>query len=233
MKKDVFGFVIYDDVQPMDIIGPWEVLSFWKNILKGSIELFLISENQPYISCSNNIVLKTHHTFQTSPQLDVLIVPGGPGRLRQVKNQNLTYFLKKQSEKAKYIISICTGMFLLQKAGILDNKSATTYWRAIPELKSFSNLHVVEKRIVKDGNIWSSGGVSSGIDLAFELIADIAGKKVAGEVQLLFEYFPRNKMFATEDLVSSLPPYDSDTIAILPQYIKESLQSSHISSDIN
>ena len=82
-------------------------------------------------------------------------------------------------------------MFLLHKAGLLRNKPVTTYWRALSELRSFKDIDVEEERVVKSGNIWTSGGVSSGIDLAFELIVEIAGKEEAGRVQLLFEYFPK------------------------------------------
>jgi transcriptional regulator GlxA family with amidase domain len=222
----LIGIAIYDNVQPMDVIGPWEVLSFWKNALQAPVSMFLISENGSYVQCANDIVIKAHLDFEKAPQLDYLIVPGGQGRLAQVHNEKYLSFIKKQAKSAKYILSICTGMFLLHKAGILAHKSTTTYWRALPELKSFPDVHLVEQRIVKDGNIWSSGGISSGIDLAFELIAEVAGKEVAGEVQLLFEYFPRDKVFASLNSVDQLPPYYADQVKPdLPQYIKDYIQS--------
>lgn len=102
--------------------------------------------------------------------------------------------------------------------------ASSTYWRALPELKSFPDVHVVEERIVKDGNIWFSGGISSGIDLALELIAEVGGKEAAGQVQLLFEYFPRNKVFATKDTVEQLPPYYMKGKPYLPKYIQEYLK---------
>lgn len=221
------GIVIYENVQPMDVIGPWEVLSFWKNVLNAPINLYLISENGSYIHCANNIVLKAHLDFSSAPKLDYLIVPGGEGRRVQVSNDRYISFIKEQAKNAKYIISVCTGAFLLHKAGLLSHKSVTTYWRAMPELKSFSDINVTETRIVKDGNIWSSGGISSGIDLAFELIRDHAGKEVAGEVQLLFEYFPRDTLFASLHSASQLPPYNKEdhSPSYLPKYIKDYIQS--------
>ncbi len=218
------GIVIYENVQPMDVIGPWEVLSFWKNILKAPVNLYLIAEKDSYIPCANHIVLKAHLDFEHAPQLDYLIIPGGYGRHEQVHNEKCLAFIKKQAKDARYVISICTGMFLLHQAGILEGKSATTYWRAMPELQSFSDVHLVEKRIVKDGHIWTSGGVSSGIDLAFELIAEVAGREAAGQVQLLFEYFPQTKVFASLDMIERLPPYDSQQAKpYLPQYIKDAI----------
>lgn len=222
----LIGIAIYDNVQPMDVIGPWEVLSFWKNSLQAPVSMFLISENGSYVQCANDIVLKAHVDFEHAPSLDYLLVPGGQGRLTQENNEKYLAFIKKQAKNAKYILSICTGMFLLHKAGILSQKSTTTYWRALPELKAFPDVHAVEQRIVKDGNIWSSGGISSGIDLAFELIAEVAGKEAAGEVQLLFEYFPRDKVFASLQSIDQLPPYYRDLgKPYLPQYIKEYIQS--------
>jgi transcriptional regulator GlxA family with amidase domain len=220
--KTKLGILLYENVQPMDVIGPWEVLSFWQSTLKAPIDMYLISQDGAEVKCVNNITLKAHLDFKNSPQFDYFIVPGGPGRNTQVNNETVISFIQKQAKGSKYIISICTGMFLLHKAGILDDKKITTYWRALPELQALSNVKIVEERIVKDGNIWMSGGVSSGIDLAFELIKEIAGTETAGKVQLLFEYFPRDVVYCTPDMIHSLPPYDKhkDYPSYLPEYIQ-------------
>lgn len=222
------GLLLYENVQPMDVIGPWEVLSFWKNILKAPINLYLVAENGGFISCDNDIILKAHCDFKHCPPLDYLIVPGGRGRLAQVNNDRLITFIKQQAKNCRYIISICTGMFLLHKAGLLKEKTTTTYWRAMPELKTFTDVHVIEDRVVKCGNIWASGGVSSGIDLALELIAEIAGKEIAGQVQLLIEYFPSNKVYCSMKTADALPPYlgnaDSNN-PDLPEYIKNYIKT--------
>src|SRR5207253_249262 len=105
----------------------------------------------------------------------------------------LLKFIQQQAKECKHILSVCTGAFILVNAGILQNENITTYWRALPELLDMKNVHVKEERIVKSGKIFAAGGVSSGIDLAFEVIADVAGKDTAGKVQLLFEYFPEGK----------------------------------------
>lgn len=223
--REKLGIVIYENVQPMDFIGPWEVLSFWKEVLNAPIEMYLISEKGSEVECDNHITVKAHCDFNDSPQLDYLIIPGGRGRRHEVDNPKLISFIQKQSKQAKYIISICTGMFLLYKAGILDGLSVTTYWRALPELKAFSNIKVTEERVVKNGKIWMSGGVSSGIDLAFELIAEVAGKEAAGKVQLLFEYFPRDLVYCTPEMIESLPLYNKDDQPYLPEYIKDYIKS--------
>jgi transcriptional regulator GlxA family with amidase domain len=219
--NDTFGIVIYEKAQPMDIMGPWETLAIWKNILKEPISMYLISENGSYVECDNDIVLKAHYDFEHCPQLDILIVPGGHGRRTQVNNERLISFIKKQATHCKYILSDCTGMFLLEKTGLLDGKSVTTYWRALPELTSHPNVHVVGERIVKNGNIWTAAGITSGIDMTLELIKELAGKEKAGKVQLLLEYFPWDRTYSTKDMISSLPPYNENDHPYLPEYIKK------------
>lgn len=223
------GIILYENAQSMDIIGPWEVLGFWKNILGAPLHMFLISENGSYVNCVNDIVLKAHVDFTTCPKLDVLIIPGGPGRLKEIHNDKLITFIKNQAVNCKYVLSDCTGMFILYQTGLLKDKSATTYWRALPELKSLHNLNVAEERIVKSGNVWTAGGVSSGIDLALELIKEISGAETAGQVQLLFEYFPNHAVYTTLKTAASLPPYHGSIETHskdVPKYIKDHIKKS-------
>lgn len=227
MNKKI-GVLIYENVQPMDFMGPWEILSFWKNVLNAPIDMFLVAENSSFVQCDNNIIVKAHLDFEHCPPLDYLIIAGGRGRFVQVNNEKMINFIKKQATYNQYIISVCTGIFLLYQADLLKDKAATTYWRAIPELQSFGDVKVVEERIVKNGKIWSSGGVSSGIDLALELIAELAGKEIAGQVQLLFEYFPRDTLYCSTKTAKTLPPYHSSPdfkFADISKYIQEYIQS--------
>jgi transcriptional regulator GlxA family with amidase domain len=237
MKTKTFnlGIVIYKDVQPLDVIGPWEVFSFWKNAIDQPVNMVLISEDEGFIECSNQIILKSHCDFKSAPQLDCLIVPGGGGRVIQSQNKALLAFVRQQSKKCKYILSVCTGMFLLYHAGVLKDKSVATYWRAIPEMLELDQVHLSEKRIVKSGNVWTSGGVSSGIDLALEMVKEISGKKIAGQVQMLLEYFPSAKVYCQQSTAKTLPPYSNQSAdqsadqsaeiqpPFLPKYIKNYL----------
>jgi transcriptional regulator GlxA family with amidase domain len=215
------GLVLYENVQPMDVIGPWEVLAMWKKVLQAPIEMYLVSENGGLVNCDDDIVLQAHCAFGDCPGLDYLIVPGGRGRREEIDNDRLIGFIRAQAETAEKIISVCTGMFLLHKAGLLTNKPVTTYWRALAELRTLKDVDVQEERVVKSGNVWTSGGVSSGIDLAFELIAEIAGREVAGRVQLLFEYFPTRTIYCGLDTWKSLPSYYDNQEPVPSKYIAD------------
>lgn len=226
------GILIYKNAQPMDVIGPWEVFATWKAILNAPIDMFLVAETRDEVCCANQISLKPHCGFNDSPQFDYLLIPGGVGRREQVYNSNVLLFLKNQAKNSEYLLSVCTGAFLLHAAGLLTNHKATTYWRAIPELKSFDDVQLVEKRIVKSGKIWTTGGISSGIDMAFEFISAIAGNDVAGKVQLLFEYFPDNKLYCQQGMVNELPSYyttkegEVGSEVKLPAYIEAYIKNS-------
>ena len=224
MTKNL-GLVLYEDVQPMDVIGPWEVLAIWKKVLDAPINMYLVSENGGLVKCDDEIILGAHCAFGDCPDLDYLIVPGGRGRREQVNNEHLIAFIQAKAKAADKVISVCTGMFLLQRAGLLRDKAVTTYWRALAELRSIEHVNVREERVVKSGNIWTSGGVSSGIDLAFELIAEIAGREEAGRVQLLFEYFPKQTLYCNLDTAKSLPPYYDTPEPIPSKYISEIIRS--------
>lgn len=219
------GILIYDDVQPMDFIGPWEVFSFWKNTLHAALDMYLISENGSEVRCVDDITVKAHCDFNTAPQLDYFIVPGGKGRLQQVNNEKLIAFIQQQAKTSQYILSVCTGMFLLYQAGLLDGLSVTTYWRALPEVTALKNVKIEGERVAKNKRIWMSGGISSGIDLALELIAEVAGKETAGKVQLLFEYFPSRTRYCTLEMASELPPYyGKEEKTLLPEYMRKEME---------
>ena len=220
------GILIYKDVQPMDLFGPWEIFSVWKSVLGHPLNMYLISVDDRMVMCDGGVNLEAHYTIQDAPDLDYLIVPGGRGRQDACKKPAILQYISKQGARCDYVLSVCTGMFLLYYAGLLEGKEVTTYWRAMPELKKLSHINVVQKRMVKSGKIWTSGGVSSGIDLALALIAEISGRDVAGQVQLLFEYFPQDMEYCHLGLKDTLPDYSESVkthATELPDYIVHQL----------
>jgi len=152
------------------------------------------------VRCSKGLKILTDYGFDSCPQrIDYLIVPGGKGTRIQVHNKKLINFLRSAREKfeCKYILSVCTGSFLLQKAGLLKGLKATTHWSTLDRLRQCKDVTVVEQRVVKNENIWTSAGISAGIDMALEFIAYLDGDEVAGKVQFAGEYYPDNKSYGT------------------------------------
>jgi transcriptional regulator GlxA family with amidase domain len=105
------------------------------------------------------------------------------------------------------ILSVCTGSFILQSAGLLKGKKATTHFSMLDNLRSMADVEVVEKRFVKDGKVWTSAGVSAGIDMALELISKEAGEETAGMIQLYAEYYPTGKIHGAAHKEPQAPRY--------------------------
>ena len=127
--------------------------------------------------------------FESCPQLDLICVPGGPGVVGAIADDETVDFVRNQSARAQYVTSVCMGAFLLGAAGLLQGRRAATHWAYVDLLPSIGATH--EKgRIVRDGNLFTAGGVTSGIDFAFHIVAELAGPQVAQAIQLGLEYDP-------------------------------------------
>jgi len=184
------GILIFPDAEELDFIGPWEMAGMW-NMVSGVPERRLIvGESGDPITCAKGLSVVPHVSFDQCPQLDVLLVPGGQGTRKEVENSALINFISEQAKKCESVLSVCTGTFLLHRAGLLSGKRATTHWNSLDRLRSLGDVNVVEERVVHDGNIWTSAGVSAGIDLMLAFIAKTADEETAGKVQFASEYYP-------------------------------------------
>jgi len=202
-----FGFLIFPGVEELDFIGPWEIIGTWSKFYGGPSPCLVIAESDRPVVCANGLSVNPHVTFETSPALDYLLVPGGQGSRAVVDNPAFIQFIQKQSAGAKAVLSVCTGAFLLERAGLLTNKQATTHWGELNKLRTLRHLDVVEERIVRNGNIWTGAGVSAGMDLALAFIAAEAGEDTAGEVQFFAEYYPSGKRYGRAHLSDQAPKY--------------------------
>jgi cyclohexyl-isocyanide hydratase len=128
--------------------------------------------------------------FASCPSLDLICVPGGSVGVADVLNDRETIeFVRRQAEGAKYVTSVCTGAFVLGAAGLLRGRQATTHW-AFTDLLPLVGATHVKSRVVKDGNLITAGGVTSGIDFGLSVAAELAGELVAQSIQLGIEYDP-------------------------------------------
>ena len=181
------GILLYPDVEEMDFVGPFEVLSYINKIQPGSTKVILISETVDPVSGFNGMVVIPHTSLVKCPPLNIFIAPGGKGRQIAMKNNRIQEFILKQMDSAEYVTSVCTGAFLLAEAGLLSGRKATTYHTAFNELESYS-VHVQSKKIVHDGKIITAAGVTSGIELGLYLLKLLFGAELSQEVARRIEY---------------------------------------------
>jgi transcriptional regulator GlxA family with amidase domain len=191
----IFGFLIFPGLEELDLIGPWEMITLWSKFARGPEKCLMVAEKPGPVICANGMSINPHVTFNDCPQLDYLLVPGGEGTRQEVDNCILVQFVANQAKHCQAVLSVCTGSFILHRAGLLSNRRATTHWASLERLKALGDVELVEDRIVRDGNIWTSAGISAGIDLALAFIESSAGEKTAGRIQLGAEYYPSCKSY--------------------------------------
>ena len=183
------GFVLFPDLTTLDLVGPHEVL------VRTGAELFLVAKKAGPVPCSGGLQLVADVGIEDCPPLDVLVVPGGPGQTPAMEDEALLEFIDLQSASAQWTVGVCTGTLLLAAAGRLKGRRATTHWLALKELERLGAIPVAE-RIVWDENILTGAGVSSGIDVALELVGRMLTPEDAERIQLSIEYDP-------------MPPFDA------------------------
>lgn len=179
--------LLFDKFETLDVFGPVEILGRLPDIFK----LNFISPNGGLVESSQNVRVDTNLYISENDIEKILLVPGGSGTREKVNDNNFINFIENISNQSKYIISICTGSALLAKTGILNRKRATTNKRAFNWVTEQGKevLWVRESRWVKDGNIYTSSGVSAGIDMTLGFIEDLMGKEKALEISQSIEYF--------------------------------------------
>jgi transcriptional regulator GlxA family with amidase domain len=202
-----FGFLIFPGLEELDLVGPWEIISLWSKFAQGPEKCLMVAENSGPMICNKGMSVNPHVTFEDCPQLDFLLVPGGEGTQIEVENSSLIQFIAEQAKHCKAVLSVCTGTFLLHRAGLLSNRRATTHWASLQKLQDLSDVEVVEERIVRDGNIWTSAGISAGIDLAFAFLEYMTDEKTAGKIQLGAEYYPSGRLYGMMHKIPQAPKY--------------------------
>jgi putative intracellular protease/amidase len=178
--------LLFDKFETLDVFGPVEILGRLPEIFK----LNFISVNGELVESSQKVRVETNLYTRDDDIEKILFVPGGSGTREKVNDNNFINFIENMSKESKYIISVCTGSALLAKAGILNGKRATSNKRAFKWVTEQNEdvLWVKEARWVKDGNIYTSSGVSAGMDMALGFIEDLVGKEKALEISKSIEY---------------------------------------------
>ncbi|MGB6538704.1 MAG: DJ-1/PfpI family protein [Xanthobacteraceae bacterium] len=194
------GLLLFPDMTQLDFAGPYEVFARLPDT-----KVHIVAKTAEPVRTDRGLVLIPTVTWQECRQLDVVMVPGGPGQQQLMDDEGMLSFLRQQSERAQYVTSVCTGALVLGAAGLLRGYRATTHWLSLPLLQLFGAIPV-DARVVVDRNRVSGGGVTAGIDFGLRLAALLRGEAIAKQIQLQMEYQPE-------------PPFQSGSPATAPAEI--------------
>ena len=191
----VVGILIFDDVEVLDFCGPFEVFSVARPLEEHGDEFKLfnvltIAEQNKIITCRGGLLVKPHATIENHPSLDILVVPGGQGTRRERHNQRLLDWIIQQDQHTNLTTSVCTGAFLLAERGLLDHRQATTHWNSIEWMRNtYPAIDMVaDARVVDQGHIITSAGISAGIDMSLHVVSRLYGINVAEWTARRMEY---------------------------------------------
>ena len=178
------GLLVFPNLTQLDLTGPYEVLAR----LPGAETLLLWKSLDP-VRSEHGLTILPDTTLADCPPLDLVLVPGGAGINPLLEDHEVLAFLRRAAATARYVVGICTGSLVLGAAGLLRGKRAGTHWMSREMLCAFG-AEPVAKRVVVDGNLFTGGGVTAGIDVALTVAAEIAGRAAAEAIQLAIEYDP-------------------------------------------
>jgi len=191
------GILIFDGVEELDFVGPWEVFTMANEMARRAgqdppHEIFLVAEREDVVRCAKGMRVLPDKTTTNCDTIDVLLVPGGQGTRREVDNKALLAWIAKVSQGAQWVTSVCTGAMLLTAAGPAKDKRVTTHWGLIETLRARGEAGEVlaHVRYVRDGNVVTAAGVSAGIDMALWLVGAWHGAEFARTVQRGMQYDP-------------------------------------------
>lgn len=196
MDKKRVGIVVFENVEVLDFCGPFEVFSTARldedarHREPSPFEVLLVAEKDGNILTAGGMVVAPHYTLENCPSLDILVVPGGMGTRKEIENPVMLNWISSRASETQTVTSVCTGAMLLGQAGLLNGLHATTHWRSLDWMRtSFPDVYVdSSKHFIRDGHVYTSAGISAGIDMSLMVIADYFGENIARATAKHMEY---------------------------------------------
>ena len=193
------GFLVYPDCQSLDLTGPFETFH-WADLMLSVLRrppiyrsLVIAKAVGPIRTMSGLEIVASHSYEEMVERLDTLVVVGGTGCEAAANESAMVDWVRSIAPRTRRIVSICTGAFVLAAAGLLDRRRATTHWTYADHLaKAYPSIEVDASRIfIRDGNVYTSGGITAGIDLALALVEEDLGRELMLGVARALLVFPR------------------------------------------
>jgi transcriptional regulator GlxA family with amidase domain len=190
------GIYLYDDVEVLDFAGPFEVFSTASRValrlqpgIPQPFEVFTVADLRRTVRARGGLQVRPHFDFSNHPPLAVLIVPGGIVDV-ELQREEIIAWIARTAAGAEITASVCTGAFLLGRAGLLRGRAATTHWEDASDLQAmFPDTEVrAGARWVDEGDVVTSAGISAGIDMSLHLVARLEGEELAVRTARQMEY---------------------------------------------
>lgn len=181
------AILLFPDVEVLDFAGPYEVFTTASRVAlrrrpeaPPPFRVFTVARQRELVRARAGLEVSPDHALAEHPPVDVLVVPGGVVTA-ELERPDVIDWIARTAQSAAIAASVCTGAFLLAKAGLLRAKSATTHWEDVADLRAaFPDLTVLEgRRWVDEGRVVTSGGISAGIDMSLHLVERLAGRELA------------------------------------------------------
>jgi transcriptional regulator GlxA family with amidase domain len=189
------GIALFDGAEELDWAGPWEVFSYWsKTHPEDQVEVFTVArDNSRPIECAKGLKVLADHSWDSAPEIDVLVYPGGRGTRAQLGDEGVRGWVRSVHERARLTTSVCTGALVLADAGLLKGRAATTHWSDFDELLEIDGSIDArpQSRFVDEGEVITAAGVSAGIDMALYLIVRLHSEDRAREIKRGIQYEPQ------------------------------------------
>lgn len=201
MHRKHVAILLFENVEVLDFCGPFEVFSVTRlNEEKRREEsspfnVFLVAETKQPVVTTGGMKVLPDYDLDDCPPSDILVVPDGWGTRKEINNERLLRWIAERSSKIEILTSVCTGALLLGKAGLLDGKRATTHWRSLDWMQELFPQTTVERQlhVVEEETLFTSAGISAGIDMALQVVARYCGEAIARATARHMEYpFPES-----------------------------------------
>lgn len=188
-RQRLVAILLFPDVEVLDFAGPFEVFSLAALETEPAAFRVMTVAAAPIVTVGG-LRVTPEHDFESCPQADILLVPGGSGSRQAMREQRILSWVGRQAKGAEIVASICTGALLLGRLGLLDGLRSTTHWGALDLLREVAPQTIVvpETRYIDNGRILTSAGISAGIDMSLYLVERLCGADVARTVMRDMEY---------------------------------------------
>ena len=187
------GILLFPEVEELDAVGPWEVLSYWtRHHPDDGFAVTTLSQFGGVIDCAKGLRVEAHCSYVDAPPFEVLLYPGGQGTRAHLRDDAQLEWVRRQRAEVPLMTSVCTGSLVYAAAGVLAGRPATTHWSALDKLAELDPTIEIraDDRFVDDGDVVTSAGISAGIDMALHIVHRLAGLDRAREVRRGIQYDP-------------------------------------------